>query len=95
MLGVFLLGAITRRANEAGTIVGMIFGLGVNIFLWRQPAPIAFQVAGFHGVLPRIAWTWYVVIGTVTTFSFGYLFSLLFSRTRWGSRPSSQQEFLT
>jgi SSS family transporter len=92
LLGVFLLGTLTRRANEAGTIVGMIVGLGVNIFLWRQPAPIAFHVAGIHGVLPRIAWTWYVVIGTAITFSVGYVFSLLLARTRWGQRPRSDQE---
>lgn len=81
LLGVFLLGTLTRRANEVGTIVGMIVGLGVNIFLWRQPAAIAFQFVGVHGVLPVLAWTWYVVIGTVITFCFGYFFSLLFSRT--------------
>ena len=95
LLGVFLLGTLTRRANEAGTIVGMIVGLGVNILLWRQPAPIAFRFAGFHAVLPRIAWTWYVVIGTAITFSFGYLFSLLFARTRRGHRPRSEKELLT
>ena len=87
LLGVFLLGTLTRRANEAGTTFGMIVGLGVNIFLWRQPAPIAFHIADFHAVLPRIAWTWYVVIGTAITFCVGYLFSLLLSQTRWGQRP--------
>jgi SSS family transporter len=95
LLGVFLLGTLTRRANEAGTIVGMIFGLGVNIFLWRQSAPIAFRFAGIHGVLPRVAWTWYVVIGTVITFCVGYLFSLLLSRTRWGQQPRSKSESVT
>ena len=92
LLGVFLLGTLTRRANEAGTIVGMIVGLGVNIFLWRQPTPIAFYIAGFHGVLPRIAWTWYVVIGTAITFCLGYCFSLFFSWTGGGQRPRSDQE---
>jgi Na+/proline symporter len=92
LLGVFLLGTLTRRANEAGSIVGMIIGLGVNIFLWRQPAAIAFQVEGFHALLPRIAWTWYVVIGTAITFCVGYVISLLFSRTRWGQQPSSEVE---
>jgi Na+/proline symporter len=92
LLGVFLLGTLTRRANEAGTIIGMIVGLGVNIFLWRQPRAIAFQFAGFHSVLPVIAWTWYVVIGTAITFCVGYLFSVLFSRTRWGQQPGSEQE---
>jgi solute:Na+ symporter, SSS family len=95
LLGVFLLGTITRRANEAGTIVGMIVGLGVNIFLWRQPVPVAFHIAGFHAILPRIAWTWYVVIGTAITFCFGYLISLLFLRTGWGKQTSAEKEFVT
>lgn len=95
LLGVFLLGTLTRRANEAGSIVGMIVGLGVNIFLWRQPAPIAFRFAGFHEVMPRIAWTWYVVIGTAITFCFGYLFSRLCSRMRWGKQSRSEQGCVT
>ena len=92
LLGVFLLGTLTRRANEAGTIVGMIVGLGVNILLWRQPAPIPFHIAGIHGVLPRIAWTWYVVIGTAITFCLGYCCSLFFSWTGRRQRPRSDQE---
>ncbi len=95
LLGVFLLGTLTRRANEAGTILGMIIGLAVNIFLWRQPAPVAIHIAGLHTVLPRVAWTWYVVIGTAITFLLGYLFSLAFSRTRWATRPRSDQEAVT
>jgi solute:Na+ symporter, SSS family len=94
LLGVFLLGTLTRRANEAGTILGMIVGLAVNIFLWLQPAPIAFHIAGIHGVVPRIAWTWYVVIGTAITFCLGYLFSLVFSRTGRGSPPRSDQKYV-
>ena len=92
LLGAFLLGVLTRRANEAGAIVGMVVGLGVNIFLWRQSTAIAFHFAGVYAVLPRIAWTWYVVIGTAITFSIGYLMSLLLVRTRWGQPPHSHQE---
>ncbi len=77
LLGVFLLGTVTRRANEAGTILGMIFGLALNIFLWRQPASITLQIAGFHILWPKVAWTWYVVIGTFATFTVGYLFSVV------------------
>ena len=95
LLGVFLLGTLTRRANEAGTIVGMIAGLGVNIVLWLQPAPIAVHFAGLNAVLPRVAWTWYVVIGTAITVSVGYLFSLLLSRTRWGQSSRKTKEVLT
>jgi Na+/proline symporter len=90
LLGVFLLGTLTRRANEAGTIVGMILGLAVNIFLWRQPATIAFHIAGLSAELPKVTWTWYVVIGTVITFSLGYLFSIVFSLTPRENLPQSQ-----
>ena len=57
MLGVFLLGVLTRRASENGAMVGMICGLALNLYLWL-----------FTGV----AFTWYVVLGSVTTFAVGY-----------------------
>jgi len=61
LLGVFLLGVLTRRANENGSIVGMIAGLAVMIYVWQWTP---------------IAWTWYVFIGTVVTFGVGYITSL-------------------
>jgi solute:Na+ symporter, SSS family len=60
LLGVFLLGVLTRRANQNGAIVGMIFGFGVELYLWRWT---------------HIPWTWWVMIGTAVTFSIGYLVS--------------------
>jgi SSS family solute:Na+ symporter len=66
MLGVFLLGILTRRANQEGAILGMACGLAVELYIWLwTPLP----------------WTWYVAIGTIVTFSVGYLSSLAFSRT--------------
>jgi len=61
LLGVFLLGVLTRRANQNGAIVGMLCGLGIELYLLRTPVP----------------WTWYVLIGTVVTFAVGYLASSL------------------
>jgi SSS family transporter len=61
MLGVFLLGVLTRRASERGAMMGMICGLALNLYLWR-----------FTGV----AFTWYVVLGSVATFTVGYAASL-------------------
>jgi solute:Na+ symporter, SSS family len=61
MLGVFLLGVLTRRASELGAMLGMICGLALNLYLWR-----------FTGV----AFTWYVVLGSVATFTVGYAASL-------------------
>jgi Na+/proline symporter len=65
MLGVFLLGLLTRKANEKGSILGMAVGLASMLFIWYFSA---------------IAWTWYVLIGTLITFVTGYATSRLFSR---------------
>lgn len=62
LLGVFLLGVLTRRATQAGAIAGMLCGLALNGYLWK----------GTH-----IAWTWYVTFGTTATFFVGYLTSLV------------------
>jgi SSS family transporter len=66
MLGVFLLGILTRRANQEGAILGMACGLAVELYIWLWTA---------------LPWTWYVAVGTIVTFSVGYLSSLAFSRT--------------
>jgi len=62
LLGVFLLGVLTRRANQRGAMVGMLFGFGVELYVWlRTPVP----------------WTWWVLIGTAVTFAVGYAASSL------------------
>lgn len=61
MLGVFLLGVLTRSASERGAMIGMICGLALNLYLWL-----------FTGV----AFTWYVALGSVVTFAVGYAASL-------------------
>ena len=60
LLGVFLLGVLTRRANQVGAMVGMVCGFGVELYLWLGT---------------RVPWTWWVVIGTSVTFGVGYAFS--------------------
>jgi SSS family transporter len=71
LLGVFLLGILTRRATEFGAMVGMAFGLVLNLYLWLG----ADQFARWTGF--RIAYTWLVAIGTIMTFVVGYGVSLL------------------
>ena len=63
LLGVFLLGTLTKSATEAGAMIGMIGGLVANILLWRQPHWLP---------LPKIAWTWFVLIGSLLTFVLGW-----------------------
>jgi len=59
-LGVFLLGTWNRRANETGALVGFVTGIA---------AVIAIKF------LTPLAWTWYVLVGTVITFAVGSLAS--------------------
>jgi SSS family solute:Na+ symporter len=61
LLGVFLLGVLTRRANQLGAIIGMACGLAAEIYLWQWT---------------RVPWTWWVMIGTMVTFTMGYACSV-------------------
>jgi SSS family transporter len=79
LLGVFLLGTLTRTATQGGAIVGMVTGFALNIALWLQPAAV--RIAGV--TVPQVAWTWYVLIGALVTFAVGLLASVVFrARTR-------------
>ena len=62
LLGVFLLGVLTKRANQRGAMVGMIFGLTMELYLWGWS---------------QIAFTWWVAVGTCVTFAVGYSASVL------------------
>jgi Na+/proline symporter len=63
MLGVFMLGVLTRTASENGAIVGMLLGLAFNLYLW---------------VFTKTPFTWYVVFGSIVTFCAGYVASRIF-----------------
>jgi SSS family transporter len=75
LLGVFLLGTLSRSATESGAMIGMIGGFAVNLFLWKQPHPLSFTVGGVSFVFPKIAWTWFVLIGSLLTFALGWAMS--------------------
>jgi SSS family transporter len=60
LLGVFLLGLLTRRVGESGAMTGMVFSMITMFFVRTQTT---------------IAWTWYVLIGTAATMAAGYLAS--------------------
>ncbi|MGH9628893.1 MAG: sodium:solute symporter [Bryobacteraceae bacterium] len=62
LLGVFLLGLLTRRVQENGAIAGMIAGLVAMLYV---------------STFTNIAWTWYVLIGTCVTVLVGYCASVL------------------
>ena len=62
LLGVFLLGVLTRRANQQGAMVGMACGFTMELYLWLGT---------------RVPWTWWVMIGTTVTFAVGWIVSVL------------------
>ncbi|HLZ42831.1 MAG TPA: sodium:solute symporter [Candidatus Sulfotelmatobacter sp.] len=62
LLGAFLLGTLTRRANQAGAMVGMLCGFSIELYLWLGT---------------KVPWTWWVMIGTCVTFAVGWTSSLL------------------
>ena len=65
LLGVFLLGVLTKRANQNGAMLGMLCGFVTELYIWLGT---------------RVPWTWYVAIGTLVTFGVGYMGGLLFER---------------
>ena len=60
MLGVFLLGVLTRRATQNGAMPGMICGFAIEVYLWQ---------------FTHVPWTWWVAIGSLVTFVVGYVAS--------------------
>ena len=66
LLGVFLLGVLTKRASERGAMVGMLFGFLLNLYLW---------------LFTRVPFTWYVALGSCATVFVGYAVSRLLSST--------------
>ncbi len=73
LLGVFLLGLLTRRTGELAAMTGMSAGL--LVMLWVK-------------FFTPIAWTWYVVIGTAVTFGVGYAASLIINEPPKGDPVS-------
>ncbi|MCU1262552.1 MAG: sodium:solute symporter [Bryobacterales bacterium] len=66
LLGVFLLGCLTKRTGERAAITGVLAGLAVILY-------VKFATT--------IAFTWWVLIGSSATFITGYLASFVFRET--------------
>ena len=60
LLGIFLLGVLTKKPREGAAMAGALAGITAILFVWLR-TPIAF--------------TWYVLIGTTVTFSAGVVAS--------------------
>ena len=67
LLGVFLLGVLTKRTGEKAAMAGMLAGLLTNLY-------VKFGTT--------IAWTWYVLIGATVTVATAVLLSLFLNEER-------------
>ncbi len=62
LLGIFLLGMLSRRANTFGVIAGAVVGALATIFVTY---------------VLKIHWLWYFVVGSMGTMAAGYILSFL------------------
>src|SRR5215471_17002648 len=67
MLGAFCLGVLTKRATTVGVIAGIVTSAVAMFVIWWTT---------------KLAWTWYVAVGTAICFGVGYAASLVTRRTR-------------
>src|SRR5438445_851508 len=86
MLGASLLGVLIGRANHSGVVTGMGLSLAFMLAIKFNGPVLQWAAARFHfqttgwmdwlAVQTNIAWTWYVLIGTLVCSSVGYVTSL-------------------
>ena len=62
LLGVFLLGRLTKDVGEKAAMIGMLCGLMLMLYIYTQT---------------KIAFTWYVMIGTSVTMATALMASLV------------------
>jgi sodium-coupled monocarboxylate transporter 8/12 len=75
LLGMFLLGMLSKRANSFGVIAGAVVGAGATVFVTY---------------FTTIHWMWYFVVGSMVGLVAGYLLSYLQpAQIASGDRPSS------
>jgi sodium-coupled monocarboxylate transporter 8/12 len=85
LLGLFLLGMLSKRANATGAVVGWFFGVCTMIWVFAD-----------H----RISLLWYALIGLTVTLSVGWCVSWLFAPPRpqqlkgfsWDSRYEDEKQ---
>ncbi|HXG67531.1 MAG TPA: sodium:solute symporter [Blastocatellia bacterium] len=71
VLGIFLLGALTGRVGEKGALTGLATGILFMVF-------VEFGLPVVSGV--KVAWPWYVLIGSTVTYFVGYAASFVLEK---------------
>ena len=64
VLGVFLVGTFLRRVSQPPALIGMLASMASMLYIF---------------LATKIAWTWYVFIGSLITFVVAWLVSFAFA----------------
>ncbi|HVE78278.1 MAG TPA: sodium:solute symporter [Gemmatimonadaceae bacterium] len=82
LLGGFFLAIFWPRARQRDALIGMSVGIGTMVFVVfaRQLAAAYPALAPTLGPVARVAWPWYVLIGTTLTLLAGVLSSIIRGR---------------
>ena len=85
LLGVFALGVLTERVGQGACLVGLLAGL-ITLVTVKFGLPflggVLFNIGLATGQTELvIAWPWYAMIGSTTTFAVGLLASFVLPRT--------------
>jgi SSS family transporter len=87
VLGLFLLGILTRSVTQPDALLGLLVGLTAVSYVkfapWLAPSPTA-PLAWLYPFPGAIAWPWFALIGSCSVFASG----LLSSRVRLAFSPN-------
>ncbi|MEO0579493.1 MAG: sodium transporter, partial [Pseudomonadota bacterium] len=75
ILGVFLLGMLTRRVGGTAANAGLIVGLGFNLYLWLAQ--------------PQVFWMWWNFIGLVVTLAVAAIVNLVTKPAPAAAEPAA------
>jgi hypothetical protein len=76
LLGVFLLGTLTRYATQWGPAISIVCGFALN--LWLRQGEFLVHLGPI--TIRHIAFTWFVLIGAAATFIIGSFTSFMLSQ---------------
>lgn len=67
ILAVFLLGILSRRVSGTGASIGLILGVGFNLYLWKAQ--------------PQVFWMWWNFVGLIVTTTSALVISVFVGAT--------------
>lgn len=76
LVGLFLLGMLSKKANARGALTGFVIGFACVLFL---------------AAATDIAYMWYSAINAILTYSIGWIMSVVLSKSRDRSQMNNEK----